>query len=133
MPIYEYDCPAGHRMELVRPIGTEHVQCGPCADVGVDGVAVRSHIHHFDVVGPTVDTRGMARRFTEASQEREAVFAKVERETGQSVARPDDIGPARAEARARLYHGELDRDLVHRTTVQHTYHSSSHPKYRRNR
>ena len=64
MPLYDYTCQRGHRQELIRPIGTEGVPCPACG-----GAAIRSHVHHFDVVGPTVDSRGLYRRYTEASAE----------------------------------------------------------------
>ena len=103
MPLYDYRCPDGHRVELVRPMGTDTVACPSC-----DGVAYRSRVHHFDVVGPTVDTRGMARRFVEAHAEREHEYSKAEAAVGNSIERPNDWAVPEARAAARVERGEVN-------------------------
>ena len=89
--------------ELVRPLGTDIVSCPSCG-----AEAERSHVHHFDVVGSTVDTRGDTRRFIEATAEMEHGYNRVEAETGERVQRPDVWSPVEARVRAKLKHGELD-------------------------
>lgn len=63
MPLYEYTCPTGHKLELVRPMGVETEQC-PCGQI-----SVRGHVHRIVAHSPEVDLRGMYRRFNEASSE----------------------------------------------------------------
>lgn len=100
--LYDYTCRQGHTVELVRPLGTDHVSCPIC---GV--IASRSHVHRFDVVGPTVDTRGMVRRFLDASNAREEMIQKAEA-AGQRVERPNDWAAPKARAEAKMKRGELD-------------------------
>lgn len=111
MPAYDYTCGAGHVTELVRPIGTDFVACPRC---GSD--AERSHVHLFDVVGPTVDTRGMARRFSEAMTERDHLAHKIEASTGVPVQMPDDWAGPKAKALAKLKHNELDVKSIRKST-----------------
>jgi hypothetical protein len=69
----------------------------------------------FDVVGPTVDIRGMARRFTEASAEREDAYQRLEEHIQEPVQRPDDWSGPYARAVARYRAGEIDTRLMERT------------------
>lgn len=65
MPLYDVECPAGHRREVLWPAGTESDACPE------DGQATR-RVYGYRAaiaVGPDPDTRGMFRRFMEASQE----------------------------------------------------------------
>ena len=101
--LYDYTCGEGHRHELVRPLGTDSVPCPRC---GAD--AERSHIHRFDVVGPTVDTRGQTRRFVEAIGEMEYGFTSEEAKDGTSIERPDMWAPVMARTREKIKRGELD-------------------------
>jgi hypothetical protein len=73
LPLYDFTCVRSHRTELVRPIGTEWIDCPVCGLT-----ASRSHVHRFDVVGPTVDSRGLYRRFSEASDEIGYATSKLE-------------------------------------------------------
>ena len=109
--LYDYRCQAGHVYELVRPLGTDFVACPACG-----AEAERSHVHMFDVVGPTVDTRGMSRRFLEALREREHGFKKAEAEVGHPIPRPNDWAVPKAKAAAKLKHGELDVKNIRRHT-----------------
>lgn len=111
MPAYDYSCGAGHVTELVRPIGTDFVACPRCG-----AGAERSHVHHFDVVGPTVNTLGMARRFVESLSEREHGYQKAEASIGEAIPRPNDWAGPKAKALAKLKHGELDVKAVRKNT-----------------
>jgi hypothetical protein len=108
MPLYDFRCDLGCNSEVVRPIGTEVI---PCPNCGVR--ACRTHVpSRFDVVGPTVDTRGMARRFAEAVDEREHGFAQIEARTGEAYLRPDDWSRPKAKAKERARRGEIDPAMV---------------------
>ena len=108
MPNYEYRCDRGCTTDLVRPLGTEVTPCPSCG-----ARATRTHAPTaFDVVGPTVDTRGMFRRFEEAVAEREHGYEKHETNTGEAVARPDDWSAAKAVARERVRRGEVDPKIA---------------------
>lgn len=111
MPAYDYTCGAGHVTELVRPIGTDFVACPRC---GSD--AERSHVHHTEIIGPTVNTLGMARRFTEAMSERDHAWATAEAKTGMPVPKPDDWASPKAKALAKLKHNELDVASIRKRT-----------------
>lgn len=101
MPLFDYTCPRGHVHELVRPLGTEGVPCPTCGQA-----ATRSHVHRFDVRGPTVDTRGMFRRFNEATHELDHAATRIEANTGAPVATPSYYRMARARANAMIAAGE---------------------------
>ena len=80
--LYTFNCACGSQ-DLVRPLGTEAVLCTVCGSE-----ALRQHVYHFDVVGPTVDTRGLYRRYSEASAEMGYREARHEANTGQPVQGP---------------------------------------------
>ena len=101
MPLFDYRCPDGHTHELVRHRGVEEIPCPTCGKA-----AVRSHVHRFDVRGPTVDTRGMFRRYQEASAELNHDATAIEQSTGQPVATPNYYELARARANAMVAAGE---------------------------
>lgn len=116
MPLYEFTCKCGTR-ELVRPLGTESVPCVVC-----DTEAIRWRIYRFGgMLPPSTDVIGLHRRFVEAAAEREDVYRKIERETGETPERPDDWGPAHSRAHARLQAGELDKKAVQRDMEHETY------------
>lgn len=101
MPLYDYTCPDGHTHEFVRPLGTEAVACATCRQE-----ATRSRVHRIDVVGPTVDTRGMYRRFTEATSEMDHAATRVEQTTGRAVASPPLWQVAKSRAKEMQRRGE---------------------------
>ena len=111
MPLYIYRCKSNHETELVRPIGVDSAQCWTCGEE-----AARDHVYHMEIVGPTVDTRNMDRRFLEALHEREYGFKKAEAEVGHPIPRPNDWAVPKARAEAKLKHGELDVATVRRHT-----------------
>ena len=64
MPNYTYRCNAGNETDRVRPLSAVTLECPVCA-----APATRSAVNRIEVVGPTVDTRGMFRRYQEAAAE----------------------------------------------------------------
>lgn len=107
MPLYEFAC-GRHITEAVRPMGTEFIKCPTC-----DHNAWRTHRPtHFQVVGPTVDTRGMFRRYTEATQEIDHAATTVEANTGEAAPAMPMWTAAQARAAAFAHAGEEFRPLV---------------------
>ena len=72
MPLYRFRCSCGLTAERLASMGTEQIQCPVCGST-----AAREHVYRFDVVGPTVDTRGKFRRYQEASAEMEYAEQKT--------------------------------------------------------
>lgn len=66
MPLYLYGCGDGHRSEALRPVGTESIPCPECG-----APTRRVYGYSLALTQPEPDTRGMFRRFSEASQELE--------------------------------------------------------------
>lgn len=66
MPIYRYECPAEHRSEELVPVDTASIACPEC------GLAThRIYGYSMAITQPEPDTRGMFRRYQEASSELE--------------------------------------------------------------
>ena len=105
MPLYEYSC-GDHTVERVRPIGMEYIQCPECGYP-----AQRAHVYHTEIVGPTVDTRGMFRRYSEASSEIDYKASVVEYNTGAEVRTPNLWAAAKGRAAAITRAGENYRPL----------------------
>ena len=101
MPLYIFGCDQGHHAERVRPMGTETIDCPVCSKP-----ARRSVLHTFHVVGPTVDTRGMFRRYQEASQEIDHSYSKIEESVGHPVQSPNYYKMGRRKAAALEAAGE---------------------------
>ena len=64
MAIYVFGCQQGHRTERLVPLGTERAACETCGES-----CGRVYQYSMAITQPEVDTRGMFRRFDEASQE----------------------------------------------------------------
>lgn len=106
MPLYEFAC-GQHMTEVVRPVGTEFIVCPRCQHN-----AWRTHRPtHFQVVGPTVDTRGMFRRYTEATQEWDHAVSKVEQSVGHEINTGNLWAEGKARAQAMHQAGEPFRPL----------------------
>ena len=101
MPIYAYPCAAcGLITEAVRPLSCVEIACA-C------GAAVRrSAANRVAVAAPAVDTRGMFRRFTEATAEIGHAAERHEQATGQPAPVPDFWGQAQRRAAALVAAGE---------------------------
>ncbi len=102
MPNYEFRCVRGCVSDLVRPLGTEQAACPFCGEP-----AARTHApSRFDVIGPTVDTRGMFRRWQEATSEIDHGASKIEANTGEPVQTPNFWKQAKQKAAAMVAAGE---------------------------
>ena len=101
MPIYDFRCSDGHTTEAIRPMSTEAI---PCA---CGGEAHRTGVNPgIGIVGPTTDTRGMYRRFTEASAELDYSAQRYEQSTGQQAPNTGLWSAAKAQATAMTRAGE---------------------------
>lgn len=101
MPLYDFRCPGGHTTEALRPLGTATTACACGA------VAERTGVNPgIGIVGPTTDTRGMYRRFREASAEIDYAAARHTQQTGRPATVPNLWQAAKHEARARVAAGE---------------------------
>ncbi len=67
MPLYDYRCPNGHRVELIRPIGVNTVQCS----CGVD--AERRTVNRVAHIGRAVVPHAQRNYRQSFSEYREAV------------------------------------------------------------
>lgn len=101
MPLYSYVCSRGHTTELLRNMSVEVVCCTVC-----DSPAPRSPANRIAITAPTIDSRGMFRRYSEASAEIDYAASKEEARTGQTVQTPDLWSAAKARAAAIERAGE---------------------------
>lgn len=65
MPLYDFRCEQGHVVEAIRPVLTTYNSCPTCGMM-----AERIYSNPATFAYPEPDTRGMFRRFQEASAER---------------------------------------------------------------
>lgn len=84
MPLYDFRDADGHVTEALRPYGTMLIRCR--CGLPADRVEVNRGI---GIVGPTTDTRGMFRRFQEASAEMDHAATRMEEQTGQPAETPN--------------------------------------------
>lgn len=101
MPLFDFGCPQGHTTEAIRPAECRAILCPACG-----GPAERAPAHRIAITAPSVDTRGMYRRFREASAEMEHGAERHERDTGQPA---PDLGlwsAAKQQANAMVAAGE---------------------------
>lgn len=101
MPLYDYRCDRGHVTEAIQPMDRGFIWC-PWCDSPADRVAA----NRVAITAPEVDTRGMFRRFTEASAELDHAATRVEQSTGQAVKTPNYWLAAKQRAQARIAAGE---------------------------
>lgn len=101
MPLYTFRCVDGHVNDLVRPIGTEQVECPRCSLQ-----AWRSRVNRIAIGKPEVDSRGLYRRFTEATAEIDHAATKIEQSTGTEVQTPSLWKRAKAKVAAMDAAGE---------------------------
>ena len=66
MPLFDYRCENNHRQERLVPAGLETTACVECG-----APAVKVYGYKIVQISPDVDTRGMFRRYVEASEEME--------------------------------------------------------------
>ena len=100
MALYDYRCPTGHVVErrLDHDPGCLTCPCGMMAE--------RIWTSPPSIVGPTTDTRGMFRRFTEATAEIDHAATRIEQQTGQTVQTPNLWQAAKQRAAAMDAAGE---------------------------
>jgi len=101
MPLYDYRCTRGHTVERFQPSTVYALACSVCGNP-----ADRAPAHRVAIVGPTTDTRGMFRRFQEASADMDHAASRIEANTGQPVATPDWWSAAKQRAAAIERAGE---------------------------
>lgn len=102
MPLFDFRCSNGHVSEAIRPSEVVGIACPRCARM-----ARRNGVNRgIGVVGPTTDTRGMFRRFTEASAEIDHAASSIEANTGQPVRTPNLWKAAQQRAAAMSAAGE---------------------------
>ena len=101
MPIFDFCCDGGHTSERLISAEIRTVVCG-CGRV-----ASRNGVNRgIGIVGPTTDTRGMFRRFQEATADIDHAATRIEAQTGRAVETPDFWGAAKARAAAITRAGE---------------------------
>lgn len=66
MPLYVFECPEHGRVERLRPVGTQLSGCDQCTIL-----MPRVYGYSVAITQAEPDTRGMFRRFSEASAERD--------------------------------------------------------------
>jgi hypothetical protein len=103
VPLYDYGpCSNGHTTEALRRSEVVGIACPVCARM-----ARRTGVNHgIGIVGPTTDTRGMFRRFTEASAEIDHTATRYERDRGVPAPLPNLWQAAKQQAAARVAAGE---------------------------
>ena len=101
MPLYVFGCAKVHRTEHLRPVGTTHAECDICGEQ-----APRVYGYAMALTQPELDTRGMFRRFTEASAEYDDRAGRIEASTGRTVQTPNLWQYAKARAAAEVRAGE---------------------------
>ena len=85
MALYTYICNLAHTTEAIRPLDTSLIPCEVC-----QRVATRVRVNRgVSIVAPTVDTRGMFRRYQEATAELNMAASSIEADTGGVVRTPN--------------------------------------------
>lgn len=102
MPIYIYGCSQGHRSERIVPVGTATMACTTCDEQDCG----RVYSYTVAITRPEADTRGMFRRYQEASAEMNHTAERIEANTGSPVSPPNVWKTARARAQAMTAAGE---------------------------
>jgi hypothetical protein len=103
MPLYEFKCSAGHVTEHLVP---SDVTDRPCSVTPCDDWSSRQFSSRFGIVGPTTDTRGMFRRYQEATAEIGHAADKMAASTGRDIEMPNLWTGAKQRAEAMTAAGE---------------------------
>jgi isopenicillin N synthase-like dioxygenase len=101
MPLYDFSCSGGHVEEHIVPTTVRRRDCGSC-----DRPSLRQFSSQIAVVGPTTDTRGMYRRYVEASAEIDHAATKYEHDSGKAATLPNLWTQSKALAGAMTVAGE---------------------------
>lgn len=102
MPLYDYVCGHGHRTESLQRMERDAILCPECQSPAHRLAAYRTAI----VTTQAVDSRGLFRRFSEASAELDYAATKVEQSTGEPVVTPNYWAAAKQQAQAMVSAGE---------------------------
>ena len=94
MPLYDYRCSQGHVSESLQAMGVESI----CCACGLP--AERQGAYRVAVVSPYVDSRGMYRRYVDATSE----MAHTAEKTGTPM--PSPYAAAKERVRAMVASGE---------------------------
>jgi hypothetical protein len=84
MPLYEYKCPKHGIIEAIRRMDCAAIPCWVCL-----APAERVAANRVAITAPEADTRGMFRRYREASAEIDHAATRIEQSTGQPVQTPN--------------------------------------------
>jgi hypothetical protein len=101
MPLYDVQCQGGHRTEVLSSAEATAWGCPRCQQP-----AKRVYGYRVAIGQPVTDTRGLFRRFSEASQEMGYAAERVEQSTGQSVPGPNLWQQAKTRAQQMTAAGE---------------------------
>lgn len=102
MPLYDYRCADGHVSESLQPFTRTTRPCPTCGSVAQRLAAYRTAI----VTTQPVDSRGLFRRFSEASAEMEFTASRMEQSSGERVVTPNLWAAAKQQAQAMVSAGE---------------------------
>ena len=85
MPLYDYACGnCGNITEMIQPMDRDLIVCPVCVSP-----ARRIAANRVAITAPETDTRGMFRRYREASAEIDHAATRIEQSTGQPVQTPN--------------------------------------------
>lgn len=84
MAMHDYRCGNGHTDERLMAPAPAFVDCRFCGDK-----AERIAANRVAIGSPYVDTRGLYRRYVEASSEMDFAATRIEQNTGQRVETPN--------------------------------------------
>lgn len=110
MPLFEYECPVGHRSEELRPAGTDTTTC-PC---GEQAHRVPSRFAFTNTpTGSGIAQRNSYSLYREASQELDYSHRKAEADLERPLPTPDLWGQAKKRAQAMVTAGEAPPPQPH--------------------
>lgn len=107
MPRYDYRCPSGHVTDTFRPMACSGIDCPVCGST-----AERIISRGAAITRPETDTRGMFRRFTEATAEMGYKADRIEQSTGQTVTAPDFWHYSKERAQQMISAGEAPNPQI---------------------
>ena len=101
MARYDYRCSANHLTDTFRPMSCDSIECPKCGATANRIISSGASITH-----KTADTRGLYRRFTEASQEIDHAASQRE-SAGETVNIPNNWAIAKEFSKAVERRGEV--------------------------
>ena len=103
MPLYGYQCPQGHEVELIRPIGVDTVLC-PCGDESKRQTVNRvSHIGRAAIPRDQKTYRQSFSEYREAVAEVSDSYSRInnERAPHEQALKPNYFQLAKSKARSQ--------------------------------